>query len=76
MASSGLLQSLHSLEFSLGHVETKPSPSQYYENLGVRAPKLLLLGVSSPGGVRGELYKTQLGLWSGLLVPRARGGCW
>ena len=34
MASSGLLQSLHSLEFSLEHVETKPSPFQYYENLG------------------------------------------
>ena len=31
-------------------------------------------GLSSPDGVRGELYKTPLGLWSGLLVPRVRGG--
>lgn len=34
MACSQLLQCLHSLGFSLGHVETKPSPSQDYENMG------------------------------------------
>lgn len=31
MACSELLRCRHSLGFSLGHVETKPSPSQDYE---------------------------------------------
>lgn len=63
VACSELLLCLQSLGYSLGHVETKPSPSQDYEAVGE---------LSSPGE-RGELDKAQLGFWSGLPLPRLGG---
>lgn len=63
VACSELLLCLHSLGFSLGHVETKLSPSQDYESLGEL----------SSTDERGTLDKAQLGFWSGLPLPRVGG---